>query len=54
LATWLVSLPTSGSPQLYLKTANPGEPEQVYRISVEAAFASDDRGSFPLGSEIGR
>jgi hypothetical protein len=38
LATWLVSVPPSGSPQLYLKIVNPGELERVYRISAEDAF----------------
>ncbi|MCU0591434.1 MAG: C45 family peptidase [Desulfobacterales bacterium] len=52
LATWLVSVPTAGSPQLYLKTADPGEPEQVCRISVEAALGGGDR--IPLNSELCR
>jgi hypothetical protein len=52
LATWLVSVPTAGSPQLYLKTADPGEPEQVCRISVEAALGGGDR--IPLTSELCR
>lgn len=51
LATWLVSVPTSGSPQLYLKTADPGEPERVCRISVEAALDGTDRDRIPLDSE---
>lgn len=51
LATWLVSVPTAGSPQLYLKTADPGEPEQVCRISVEAALGGD-RDRIPLDSEL--
>lgn len=51
LATWLVSVPTAGSPQLYLKTADPGEPERVCRISVEAALGGDDRDRIPLDSE---
>jgi isopenicillin-N N-acyltransferase like protein len=38
LATWLVSVPPSGSPQLYLKTADPGEPERVCRLAVEEAL----------------
>jgi hypothetical protein len=51
LATWLVSVPTGGSPQLYLKTADPGEPERICRISVEAALGGDDRDRIPLDSE---
>jgi hypothetical protein len=54
LATWLVSVPTGGSPQLYLKTADPGEPERVCRISVEAALGGDDRERIPLDSELCR
>jgi len=52
LATWLVSVPAAGSPQLYLKTADPGEPEQVCRISVEAALGGGDR--IPLNSQLCR
>jgi hypothetical protein len=52
LATWIVSVPAAGSPQLYLKTADPGEPEQVCRISVEAALGGDDR--IPLNSVLCR
>jgi isopenicillin-N N-acyltransferase-like protein len=51
LATWLVSVPTAGSAQLYLKTADPGEPEQVCRISVEAALGGD-RDRIPWDSEL--
>jgi hypothetical protein len=52
LATWLVSVPVAGSPHLYLKTADPGEPEQVCRISVEAALGGGDR--IPLNSALCR
>jgi hypothetical protein len=45
LATWLVTIPASGSPQLYFKTANPGEPEWLCRVSVEDALRGDDRGT---------
>lgn len=34
LATWVVSIPASGSPRLYLKTANPGEAERLCRLTV--------------------
>lgn len=37
LSAWVVSIPGSGSPQLYLKLANPGEAERVCRIDVQAA-----------------
>jgi hypothetical protein len=38
LATWLVSIPPSGSPRLYLKTADPGQPARVCRLSVAEAL----------------
>jgi isopenicillin-N N-acyltransferase like protein len=50
LATWLVSVPASGSPQLYLKTADPGEPEQVCRLAVDEALRIEDHERIPLGS----
>ena len=54
LATWIVSVPASGSPRLYLKTANPGEPEQLCRMSVEEAFRIGDRDRIPLDCELCR
>ena len=54
LATWLISVPTAGSPQLYLKTADPGEPERVCRISVEAALGGDVRDRIPLDGKLCR
>jgi hypothetical protein len=52
LATWLVAVPTAGSPELYLKTANPGEPERVCRLAVEEALRlkGDDR--IPLAAAL--
>ncbi|HSW64096.1 MAG TPA: C45 family autoproteolytic acyltransferase/hydrolase [Dissulfurispiraceae bacterium] len=40
LATWLVSVPPKGSPQLYLKTADPGYSEKVCRISLDDALST--------------
>jgi hypothetical protein len=54
LATWIVSVPASGSPRLYLKTANPGESEQVCRLSVAEALSINDRERIPLDSEFCR
>jgi hypothetical protein len=50
LASWVVSVPLSGSPQLYLKTADPGEPEQVCRLSVAAALRLRGGDSIPLNA----
>ncbi len=38
LATWIVSLPKDASPELYVRLANPGEPEKSLRISLDGAF----------------
>jgi hypothetical protein len=50
LATWLVSIPASGSPILYLKTADPGEPERVCRLAVEEALRLKDGDRIPLAA----
>ncbi len=52
LATWLVSIPASGSPRLYLKTADPGESERVCRLAVEDALRITDRNQIPLDSDL--
>ncbi len=54
LAAWIVSVPTSGSPQLYLKIADPGEAEQVCRISVEAGLRLSGGDRIPLGADVCR
>lgn len=54
LATWLVSIPASGSPLLYLKTADPGEPERVCRLAVEDALRIADRDRIAMRSGICR
>lgn len=52
LATWLVAVPPSGSPQLYLKTANPGEPERVCRLEVEEALRLKAGDQIPLAAGL--
>jgi hypothetical protein len=52
LATWLVSIPASGSPRLYLKTADPEEPARVCRLSVEDALRRNDRQVISPGSGL--
>jgi isopenicillin-N N-acyltransferase-like protein len=52
LATWLVSIPASGSPRLYLKTADPEEPERVCRLSVGDALRRNDRQVISPGSDL--
>jgi hypothetical protein len=52
LATWLVSVPPSGSPQLYLKTADPGEPERVCRLTVEEALRLRGGDRIPLAAGL--
>jgi len=48
LATWLVAVPPSGSPQLFLRTADPGEPERTCRLSVEEALRLKGSDRIPL------
>jgi isopenicillin-N N-acyltransferase-like protein len=38
LAAWMVALPPSGDPQLYLKIVNPGQLELIYRLNVTTVF----------------
>jgi hypothetical protein len=45
LATWLVSIPAGGSPQLYLNLANPGEAERVCRIDIQTVLKNPQSGS---------
>ncbi|HSO61294.1 MAG TPA: C45 family autoproteolytic acyltransferase/hydrolase [Desulfobacterales bacterium] len=52
LATWLVSIPASGSPRLYLKTADPGEAERRCRLAIDDALRITDRDSIPLDSDL--
>ena len=52
LATWLVLIPAFGSPHLYLKTADPGEPERICRLSVEDALRRHDRKTLALDSDL--
>jgi isopenicillin-N N-acyltransferase-like protein len=52
LATWIVSIPASGSPRLYLKTADPGQAARVCRLEVDDALRSTGRDRIPLDSEL--
>jgi isopenicillin-N N-acyltransferase like protein len=52
LATWLVSIPASGSPRLYLKTADPGEAEHLCRLAVDDTLRITDRNRIPLDSDL--
>jgi len=54
LAAWLVSIPASGGPRLYLKTADPGEPERVCRLSVGDALRLNGRKTIPLDGALCR
>lgn len=38
LATWIVALLPGKAPELYVRLANPGETEQVYRLSGKSIF----------------
>ncbi len=38
LATWIIENPASGAPLLYLKVANPDEPERTMRLSLDESF----------------
>lgn len=35
LAGWIVAMPRNGVPSLYVKLANPGEKERVYRVKLD-------------------
>jgi len=52
LATWIVAVPPAGSPQLYLKTADPGEPEQICRLSIAEAFRLKGGDRIPLAAAL--
>ena len=38
LATWIVENPANGAPILYLKVANPDEPQKTLRLSLDESF----------------
>jgi hypothetical protein len=52
LATWLVAIPATGSPRLYLKTADPGEAERLCRLAVDDALRVTDRDQIPLDGDL--
>jgi isopenicillin-N N-acyltransferase like protein len=43
LATWITEIPKEGAPTLYLKIANPAEPTQEQRLTLDPAFWSAAR-----------
>jgi isopenicillin-N N-acyltransferase like protein len=52
LATWVVSVPPFGSPQLFLRTADPGEPERICRLSVAEALRLNGGERIPLNAGL--
>jgi isopenicillin-N N-acyltransferase like protein len=52
VAAWIVAIPPAGSPQLYLKTVDPGEPEQVCRLSLAEAFRLKGGDRIPLAAAL--
>jgi isopenicillin-N N-acyltransferase like protein len=38
LATWIVATPKNDAPRMYVKLANPGEPEKIVRLTLDPAF----------------
>ncbi len=38
LASWIVWIPKTGSPEIYVKIANPGEPERFYNMKLDKPF----------------
>ena len=38
LATWIASIPKSDYPVLYVKLANPDEPERTYNVNLDSSF----------------
>jgi isopenicillin-N N-acyltransferase-like protein len=38
LASWIVSLPRDGFPELYIRLANPGEPEKTTQVVLDGPF----------------
>jgi len=47
LATWIVAQPQGQAPRVYVKIANPGEPEQTYDLPLDRAFWQKGRVQFP-------
>jgi isopenicillin-N N-acyltransferase like protein len=54
LATWLVAVRPSGSPQLHLKTADPGQPERTSRLAVTDALQMQSSGTIALDGDLCR
>ena len=49
---WLILIPAFGSPQLYLKTADPGEPERICGLLVDEVLGRYDQKTIPLDSDL--
>jgi len=49
LATWILAVPRHGSPVLYLKTADPGQPEKTCTLVISDALKMNS-GAIPLDS----
>jgi hypothetical protein len=47
LASWIVYMPPSGPPVLYVKLANPGEPERTYTVTLDSAFWKQKKSAEP-------
>jgi hypothetical protein len=54
LATWIVRIPPTGSPRLYVKTADPGEPERTCSMAVEDALRLGDQARILVGKGLCR
>jgi isopenicillin-N N-acyltransferase like protein len=52
LATWIASIPKNGSPALYVKLANTGEPERTYNLKLDSSFWATHTRSDPLHSNL--
>ena len=47
LASWIIYMPPDGPPVLYVKLANPDEPERTYTITLDSAFWKQKKGAEP-------
>jgi hypothetical protein len=47
LASWIIYVPPDGPPALYVKLANPDEPERTYTVTLDSAFWKQRKGVEP-------
>jgi hypothetical protein len=47
LAGWIVYIPLDGPPALYVKLANPNEPERTHSFTLDSAFWKQSKGAGP-------